>query len=238
MDKRASWVGLGLAFALASAAQASAADRFEVSSIKALRPSITATLTALQKKDLAGARAAFRRYDNGWLGIEVYINTRSKDLYNALELTLQAKVDKDLASPMPDLAATAADTQALLAKYDEAVATVAAAQPLAPIYDDIARLRIERSNLRDVVPLLKEGDVAAARKAYAQFDDNWDPIEDLIKARSIDAYTTIERDMIQIEQALMPDKPDMDKVQALITEINMQYNGALQMIMKDARASA
>jgi len=47
-----------------------------------------------------------------------------------------------------------------------------------------------------------------ARKSYEAFDAQWDSIEDLIKARSADAYVAVEKNMIQIEQALMPDKPE------------------------------
>ncbi len=244
MLKHMHWAALGFVVSLAAAAQgapsfaAAGPDRFEVSSIKAVRPTLAATEAALQKHDLAAARAAFAGYGSGWVGIEVYINTRDKDLYNALELTLQAKEEKDLAAAMPDWPTLISDNQALMAKYDGAIAMVSAAKPLDPIYDDIARLRIVRANLRGVAPALKAGDFATARKAYSGFDDNWDSIEDLIKARSPDGYVAIEKDMIQIEQALMPDKPDVTQVTTLLGDINMQYNAALMMIMKEARASA
>jgi hypothetical protein len=41
--------------------------------------------------------------------------------------------------------------------------------------------------------------------------------------------------MIQIEQALMADKPDVTQVTALVTAINTQYNAALAMVVKEAR---
>ena len=86
--------------------------------------------------------------------------------------------------------------------------------------DDVARLRIVRAPLRVVVPALKAGNVEKARKSYEAFDTNWDSIEDLIKARSADAYVAIEKGMIQIEQALMPDKPDVAQVTALVAAVN------------------
>jgi hypothetical protein len=82
---------------------------------------------------------------------------------------------------------------------------------------------------------LKAGDIAKARKSYEAFDANWDSIEDLIKARSADAYVAIEKGMIQIEQALMPDKPDVAQVTALVTAVNTQYNAALALLVKEAR---
>ena len=98
-------------------------------------------------------------------------------------------------------------------------------------------MRIERAHLREVIPALKAGNIAKARKSYEAFDANWDSIEDLIKARSADAYVAVEKGMIQIEQALMADKPDVAQVTALVTAVNTQYNAALAMIVKDAKAT-
>ena len=97
-------------------------------------------------------------------------------------------------------------------------------------------MRIVRAHLREVPPALKAGNFAKARKSFEAFDKNWDSIEDLIKAKSADAYVAIEKGMIDIEQALMPDKPDVDKVTALVTGVMTQYNAQLAEIVKDARA--
>ena len=224
-------------FAGQAAAAAAPAERFEVTSLKAVRPNIVNMVTAVQQKNLARAKAAYQAYDSAWNGIEVYINTRNKDVYNLLELDLQARISKGLTAPTPDFATLTADTQTLLAKYDDAVKMVASSPPLNALYDDIARLRIVRAPLREVVPDLKEGKVAEARKSYEAFDSKWDSIEDLIKARSEDAYVAIEKGMIQLEQALMPDKPDVAQVTALVTTVNTQYNAALAEVTKEARAA-
>ncbi len=240
MMQRLRRIGFGLFTTLAFvgfAGQAPAADeRFEVTSIKAVRPNLVATLTALQQKDIAKAKDAFEAYDSAWNGIEVYINTRSKDTYNLLELDLQDRITKGMNAPAPDFAKLVADTQTMIAKYDDAIAMVTNAKPLNPLYDDIARLRIVRAPLRVVIPALKAGNVEKARKSYEAFDTNWDSIEDLIKARSADAYVAIEKGMIQIEQALMPDKPDLAQVTSLVTALNMQYNATLAEIVKEARS--
>jgi hypothetical protein len=212
-----------------------AADSFEVTSIKAIRPTIVAAIAALQTKDVAKSKAAMGDFDSAWNGIEVYINVRSKETYNLLELELEGGIDKGLDAPTPDFAKLTTMAQTLLAKFDDAVKMVEAGKPLNPLYDDVARLRIERAHLREVLPALKAGNLAKARKSYAAFDAGWDPIEDLIKARSQDAYVAIEKAMIQIEQALMPDKPDVAAVTALINGLTMQYNAALAEIVKDAR---
>ena len=241
MMQRARRIGFGLFTTLAIvgfAGQAPAADeRFEVSSIKAVRATLVDTAGALQQGNIAKAKEAFDNYDSAWNGIEVYIDTRSKPMYDKIELDLQARINKELGQPMPDLAKLRADIQEMIGKYDEAIALVSKAAPLSPLFDDIARLRIERAHLREVNPALKAGNIAKARKSYEAFDANWDNIEDLIKVRSADAYVAVEKGMIQIEQALMPEKPDAAQVTALVTAVNTAYNSALAILVKEAKAT-
>src|SRR5262245_65392941 len=87
------------------------AERFEVTSIKAVRPALVDTVAALQRRDIAGAKAAFQTYDSLWNGIEMYINTRSRPMYEALEIVLQAKITKALDAPNADAAAILMDAQ-------------------------------------------------------------------------------------------------------------------------------
>jgi len=211
-------------------------ERFEITSIKAVRPTLVDTVAALQKRDIAGAKAAFQAYDSLWNGIEVYINTRSRPMYEALELVLQAKITKALDAPNADAAAILSDAQTMLAKYDEAIDIVAKAAPLNPLYDDIARLRIVRAHLREVVPALKAGNFDKARKSFAAFDSTWDSIEDMIKARSADDYVAIEKGMIEIEKALMSEKPDVAEVTALVNGVMAKYNASLAEVVKEARS--
>src|SRR4051812_30798437 len=90
------WIVAALALT-AYAEQASAAPatpaRFEVTSSAAVRPTLVNTIAALQQHDAARAKAAFESYDSAWNGIEVYISTRSKDLYDALEHNYQARIE-------------------------------------------------------------------------------------------------------------------------------------------------
>ena len=240
MMQRARRIGFGFFTTLAlvaSSGQAPAADdRFEVASIKAVKGTLVETAAAIQKGDVAKAKEAFDAYDSAWNGVEVYIGTRSKPMYDKIELDLQARTNKELDATPPDLTKARADIQEMLAKYDEAIDMVSKAAPLDPLFDDIARLRMERSHLREVIPALKAGNMEKARKSYAAFDAGWDPIEDLIKARSSDAYVAVEKGMIQIEQALMADKPDVAAVTAMVTGVNTQYNAALAMVVKEARS--
>ena len=106
-------------------ARAAEEERFEISSIKAIRPTLVETIAALQQRDVARAKAAFEDYDSGWNGIEVYINTRSKDVYRLLELEFQPRITKALDKPNPDISEVLMDVQAMLVKFDEAVSMFA-----------------------------------------------------------------------------------------------------------------
>jgi hypothetical protein len=113
---------------------------------------------------------------------------------------------------------------------------VAKAPPLNPLYDDIARLRIVRAHLREVIPALKAGNLDKARKSFAAFDATWDSIEDMVKAHSADDYVEIEKGMIEIEKALMPEKPDVAAVTALVNGVMAKYNAAVTELVKEARS--
>ena len=86
-------------------------------------------------------------------------------------------------------------------------------------------------------PALKAGNFAEARKSFEEFDNNWDSIEDLVKARNADSYTAIEKGMIDIERAIMPDKPDVAQATALVQGVMTKYNEIVAQITREARAA-
>src|ERR1700726_283484 len=131
-----------IAIGVISSVPARAADRFEVTGIKAVRPTLVNTVNALQKGNARAAKEAFGEYDSAWNGIEVYINTRSPEMYNALEREMQAKLAAGLSEATPNVTDLLPLAKAMLAKFDEAIAMVAKAEPLNPLFDDVARLRI------------------------------------------------------------------------------------------------
>ena len=213
-----------------------AQERFEVASIKKVRPALVNTIAALEKRDIAAARDAFEAYDSTWNGIEMYVNVRNRDFYATLEHGHQARINKGLEAANPDIAVLLPDAKAMLVKFDEMVAFVEKQPPLNSLYDDVARLRIVRAHLREVPPALKAQKFDKARKSFQAFDDNWDSIEDLVKAKSAESYVAIESAMIEVEKVLMADKPDVDKVNGLVTGIMTRYNAALAEVVKEARA--
>jgi hypothetical protein len=233
MKKLASAVSAAV---LASASLCYAADRFEVSAIKAVRPTLVNTLAALKKGDVAKAKAAFEAYDSGWNGIEMYINTRDKAMYDELEKNLQERITKGLAAPSPDVAALTADAQTMLAKYDEAIGNVEKAQPLNPLYDDIARVRIVRAHLREVTPALKAGDIAKARKSAATFSSKLGSVDGLVRARSAETADAVAKGTADLMSALKADKPDTAQATSLADGMMAKYNAVVTEMIKEARS--
>jgi hypothetical protein len=212
-------------------------ERFEVSSIKSVRPTLVNTISALQKQDVAGAKAAFEAYDRAWNGVEVYINFRFIDMYNLIEHTYQDRITKALNEPNPNVPVITADAQMMLSKFDEAISMVEKAQPISPLFDDVARLRIARANLLPVIPALKAGDFAKAREGVSGFRRNWTNVEGLIKARSQDARDAIDKGLTDIDAALKQDKPNADQVSSMVSALNLKYNTVLGEINREARAA-
>jgi hypothetical protein len=235
MTKRTLPVLCGLLAAALFAAQARAADRFEVTSIKAVRPTLVKTVDALQKNNPKAAREAFGEYDSAWNGIEVYINTRSKTMYDALEHDMQAKLTAKLAESTPNAPDLLPLAKAMLATFDQAIIMVEKGEPLNPLYDDVARLRIVRAHLREVNPALRAGDIARARKSFGEFDEKWDSIEDLVKDRNVKAYSTIEDGMTNIGLALKQATPDVAKAQTLVSGVMDEYNKIVAQVTREAR---
>src|SRR6476469_8452379 len=121
MMQRIRHLGIALFATLAIsglAEQATAQERFEVTSIKAVRPTLVTTIGALEQGNAAGAREAFDAYDSAWNGIEAYVNVRSRAMYDLLEHGFQARIAKALAGPSLDIPAVLADAKAMLVKFD------------------------------------------------------------------------------------------------------------------------
>jgi hypothetical protein len=212
-------------------------ERFEVSSIKAVRPTLVNTISALQKQDIAGAKAAFEAYDRAWNGIEVYINFRYIDMYNLIEHTYQDRITKALNDPSPNVPAITADAQAMLAKFDETVGMIEKAAPISPLFDDVARLRIARANLLPVIPAMKAGDFTKAREGVTGFRRSWPNVESLVKVRSQEAHDAIEKSLADVETALKQDKPNAEQITPMVSALNLKYNSVVAEINKEARAA-
>src|ERR1044071_9892305 len=76
------------------AGQAAGANRFEVTSLRGVRPILVKTVADLEKKDLAAAKRDMEDYDSAWNGVEVYVNTRSKEMYDEIEHNWRATLKR------------------------------------------------------------------------------------------------------------------------------------------------
>src|SRR5436309_12798259 len=103
--------------ALVDASGAAPAERFEVTSLKAVRPTLVNTLDAAQKRDAARARESFEAYDSAWNGIEFYVNTRSRPMYDLLEHQYQARITKAHEAEYPHVAANAIQVHVCHARF-------------------------------------------------------------------------------------------------------------------------
>ena len=87
------------------------------------------------------------------------------------------------------------------------------------------------------VVALKMGDLSKARKSFDAFNDEWDNIEDLVKARSQDSYVAIESGMIQIEKAIGDAKPDTTALTTLVNGVMDKYNAIVSQVTREARTA-
>jgi hypothetical protein len=231
-------VATGLFAAQAALTRPAGAERFELTSIKAVRPTLLNTVDALKKGDVGKAKEAFEAYDTAWNGIEVYINTRDRDMYNELEKNYQAKIEEGLNAPKPDVAALLSNAQAMLAKFDQGIAMVEKGAPLSPLYDDVARLRIARAPLRSINPAMKEGNIRKAQTSFAAFRANWPSISDFVKMQSAEAYDSVEKAIIDLDAALKSPQPTADQVAGLVNPMMGKINGLVFQLTTEARKSA
>jgi uncharacterized cupredoxin-like copper-binding protein len=222
----------------AAAAPAASGERKEVGLVKAVRPNLVNTIDALKKGDLAGAKKAFAEYDAAWNGIEVYVNYRSPQLYADLETDLQAKIQKALDDPASKAEDITPLVEQELAKWDEAVKLVSSGPEISPLFDDIAALRMLRAaTIRRATPLLTAGDAATAAPLLQNFINSWADIEDLIHARSVDAYSQTEAAMAAVNTALQKANPDAKELTPLVARLTNRFNYGLSFINGAARGS-
>jgi tetratricopeptide (TPR) repeat protein len=157
------------------------------------------------------------------------------EMYDTLERQMQAKLTAGLNEANPSVPDLLAQAKAMLAKFDEAIAMVEHGDPLNPLYDDVARLRIVRAHLREVNPAMKLGNLDKARRSFDKFDAEWDNIEDLVKVRSREAYDTIEQQTDRVAGALKQPMPDVDRETSLVSGIMDEYNKIVTQVTREAR---
>jgi hypothetical protein len=216
-------------------AEAQHGERFELSAMKDVRPSLVKLAASLQKGDVAGSKAALESYETGRRGIELYLGARDKGAYQQFESNLRVKITVGLKAAKPDTSVLAADARTLLAKYDEMVATAAKAPPLNPLYDDVARLRIFRATLREVDLALRAGDFVKARAGLTVFNGRLDTVRDILKTRSPEALDAVTKGTAALDSELKGAKPDATKSMRMIAGMMSKYNVVLNEVSAEVR---
>jgi hypothetical protein len=209
----------------------------EVEYVRTPRPFIVATIDALKKNDVAAARKAMRDYDAAWNGVEVYVNVRSRELYNRVEIQDQKKIEEGLEAAQPKAAELLPIAEDMLAGYDEAIKLSEAGPALSPLFDEVTALRVARAELRKIGPALKANDFATARAAYEAFDKRWGDVETLVKARSTSAYREVEDAMKKVGPAMMAAQPNPAEAGPLVDGLIERYNYGLGLVNAAARGA-
>ncbi len=207
----------------------------EVELVRSVRPAIDRLTEALRKNDLAGSRQAYEAYDAAWNGIEVYVNFRSRELYNALEQDLQAKIADGLRAPEPRLADLVPASEALARKYDEAIALVQKGPALSPLFDDLATLRIVRSDLRVTSASLTAGDLPKARTSFAAFQANYAKAQPLLKVRSAIVEAEASDALAKANAGFQQPGATSDSVKSLVAALTDRFNYGVNLLNAAAR---
>lgn len=224
--------------AASAAPQSAPGETKELTLIKSVRPDLVQLVDAAQKGDFAAARKALKRYNTDWNGVEVYVSYRAPDMYTEVEAVREAKVTSLLDATPPDQADVLAAARSVLAEYDLIIAKVAAGAPISPLFDDIAALRILRTNtIRDATPALAAGDAVTAKPLLQAFVAKWDDVEDLVKARSNDVYSDIEAAMSKVNGSLQKTSPTAAELKPLVAALSERFNYGISLVNAAARGA-
>lgn len=74
-----------LLLALVVLASCGAAGAGAADSLKALTPNLDDAVAKLKANDIAGAKASYQKFDDGWLKVEDAVRSKNKDGYKTIE---------------------------------------------------------------------------------------------------------------------------------------------------------
>ncbi|MCU1496380.1 MAG: hypothetical protein JWM47_333, partial [Acidimicrobiales bacterium] len=217
-------------------AGAASAPTFEVATVRAVKPTIAATIAALQEGDLTGARQAEQDYNILWHGVEVYLNFRSKPTYDVLEGDIQNRLETELAKPAASATVALGIAKELGAKYDEVIALIEAGKPIGPLFDDVQVFRQNRAYVaQGVVAELNASHAARARRFWATFMTGYPGTRALATARN----TARAADLDAAVQAAAPKFADattsIADLKPLASAVNTKIGTNLSLLNAAAR---
>jgi hypothetical protein len=210
----------------------------ELDNYKTLKPTIDKLSAALKSGNLQQSRDAYEVYDAAWNGIETYINVRSRQLYADMETDLQAKIANALDEKSPKLSDIAANVDALSEKYETGLQLITAGPPLSSLFDDLATLRIVRSDLRIASAALGASNAAKGEEYYAKFKANYAKAKPLITARSASDDAEVTAAMSAIDTKIAAGGADASLVtdlKPLVATLMDRYNYGVNLLNAAAR---
>lgn len=193
-------------------------EKKEVRLVKTARVPLANTVAALEKGDVAGAKAAFAPYNGIWNGVEGYVVFRSRPLYEDIERNWEAKITEAFKAPQPSAPEILSMARSMLASYDKAIEVSQSGQSISPIFDEVADLRVARAPLRDVPAALSANDLAKAKDAFAKFTQNWSgAVADESRARSARTQAEIEQAIRAVNAAWQQPASTLTPLVATVT---------------------
>ncbi len=212
------------------------AERFEISALKAVRPSLARLVIACDKGEISAAKDAYEDFETGWKGIQVYVIMRDRNLFQ-LEGNLDVKIATALKAGKPNMAMLASDAKALASRYDAFVTTASKLQPLNPLFDDVARLRIARAEMREVDLALRANDFVKARRGLAIFSGKISGIKPILVQRSPETWDAFTKEFPLLQGEVASANPDVKKCLEHIRAIMSKYSRTLTALTRDAAQS-
>jgi hypothetical protein len=209
------------------------AERFEISALKAVRPTLTRFVAACDKGEISAAKTAYEDFETGWKGIQVYVIMRDRNVFQS-EGNLQVKIVTALKASQPNMAALAVDAKALASQYDTFIAAAAKLPPLNPLFDDVARLRIARAQMRAVDIAIRANDFSRARTELAIFSGKIGGIKPILVQRSPETWDAFTKEFPPLQMEIASANPNVSKCLAHIRAIMSKYTRALTVLTRDA----
>jgi hypothetical protein len=198
-------------------------------------PTVDAMVAAIEDGDLPAALAAYEAYDAAWNGTEVYINFRSKDAYDKLEGELQHEIEEGLAAAQPDFKALEETAEELAAEWVKTLDMVEAGGPIHPLFDDVATIRMIRTDMRIVTSALAAGDVAKAKSHWTAFTGRIGPAKDLIGIRTPAGLAELDAALSAADAGFKDAAATADQLKPLAAAVSASYNFGLSLWNAAAR---
>ena len=116
-------------------------------------------------------------------------------------------------------------------KLQDAIAVAMKAQPAAPPRREVTVIKGVRPNLVNTIDALKKGDVAGAKKAFAEYDAAWNGVEVYINYRSPQLYADLETDLqAKIQKALDDPLSKAEDITPLVEQELAKWDEAIALV--------